>query len=66
MKYKSKPRKGLMKRMKVTATGKILYHHVGKAKLLSKKTRRRKRKLKRPGVITGAVRKWLKQIVVRE
>jgi large subunit ribosomal protein L35 len=48
---KMKTHKGMAKRFKVTATGKVVYHRPGKSHLLSVKTGKRKRKLRRPQVV---------------
>ncbi len=43
-----KPNKGVLKRVKVTATGKIKVRRPGKSHLLSGKSGNRRRKLRRP------------------
>ena len=50
---KKKTHKGLAKRVKVTAKGKLLHRRGGKAHLLSKKGSRRRRRLSRDGQLTG-------------
>jgi len=42
---KAKTKKALSKRVKVSATGKIMRRQAGKSHLLSSKTRKRKRRL---------------------
>lgn len=42
---KKKTHKGLAKRIKVTATGKLLHRQAGKSHLLGKKSSRRRRRL---------------------
>jgi len=50
---KRKTHKGLAKRIKVTATGKLFRRRSGKSHLLSKKGARRRRGLSRPGELRG-------------
>ena len=50
---KKKTHKGLAKRIKVTAKGKLLHRRGGKAHLLSKKSGRRRRRLSSDGELTG-------------
>lgn len=49
-----KTHKGLKKRVKVTATGKILYKKPGMGHLMSGKSGRRKQNLRRAGAVTNA------------
>lgn len=48
---KQKTHKGLRKRVKIGAKGKIKYRKVGRGHLLSSKSANRKRKLRRKGVM---------------
>ena len=50
---KLKTHKGLKKRVKVTATGKIKFHKHNKGHLQSGKTGNRRRRLRRSKTITG-------------
>lgn len=50
---KLKTRKGVKKRFKITGTGKILKHKAFHGHLLSKKSKKRKRALRRPDVAEG-------------
>ena len=50
-KVKFKPRKGVKKRVRFSATGKVKYQHCGMRKLMSGKSGDTKRKLRRTGVI---------------
>ncbi len=50
---KQKTHKGLVKRVKVTATGKILRHRVGGGHLMSGKNAKRRRRIKSPATIAG-------------
>ena len=49
---KIKTLKSLKKRVKVTAKGKIKCHHAGKSHILTKKTRKRKRALRKDGIMS--------------
>jgi large subunit ribosomal protein L35 len=60
---KLKTRKGVAKRFKFSKRGKIKYHHGGKSHLLSSKTTKRKRRLRRPTYVAGA--KNIKKYLVR-
>jgi large subunit ribosomal protein L35 len=51
---KLKPHKGLLKRVKVTARGKILRRKAGKRHLMASKTGARRRRLGRAGVVGNA------------
>ncbi len=53
----AKTNKGVAKRMKRTATGKIKRHKGGKRHLLSGRTSKRKRQLRRTGIETGRIAK---------
>jgi large subunit ribosomal protein L35 len=48
---KLKTHKGLAKRVKVTARGKIKHHRAGASHLMSVKNAKRRRRINRPGVI---------------
>ena len=50
---KMKTHKGLKKRVKVTATGKVTFHRHNKGHLLSNKSGNRKRRLRRLKTLTG-------------
>jgi large subunit ribosomal protein L35 len=50
---KQKTHKGLRKRVKITATGKILRHRVGGGHLMSGKNAKRRRRIKSPAIIAG-------------
>jgi large subunit ribosomal protein L35 len=51
---KQKSYKALVKRVKITATGKLKYRGAGKRHLLSSKSRRRKRHLRRARILSHA------------
>ena len=50
---KLKTRKGVAKRFRFTKKKKIKYHHGGKSHLLSSKTPKRKRRLRKPALVAG-------------
>lgn len=53
----AKTNKGVAKRMKRTASGKVKHHKGGKRHLLAGRTSKRKRQLRRTGIETGKVAK---------
>lgn len=53
--HKAKPTKGIGKRFKVTARGKLMGNSPGKAKLMSHKPGRRKQRLRRKEVLCGGL-----------
>ncbi|MFL5341090.1 MAG: 50S ribosomal protein L35 [Gemmataceae bacterium] len=54
---KQKTNKSVKKRMKITASGKIKRHKCGKRHLLSGRTSKRKRQLRRTEIETGKIAK---------
>ena len=62
-KSKMKPHKGLKKRVKVTATGKILRRKAGKGHLMSSKSGTRRRRLGKAGKIAGADEKRVNRLL---
>lgn len=50
---KLKPHKGLLKRVRVTAKGKVKYHRSGKGHLLSHKPGHKRRDLRGTSLLTG-------------
>ena len=54
---KFKPNKGLLKRIKITATGKVKVRKPGSGHLLSHKSGKRRRNLRRPLVTANCERK---------
>ena len=60
MRRKSKPHKGLLKRVKVTARGKIVRHKAGRGHLMSSKSGRRRRHLGKPAVLKGVDQKRMR------
>jgi len=62
---KMKTHKGAKKRFKVTATGKVKRYHAFKSHILTKKTSKRKRRLRRPDVIaTNGETKRIKRLLL--
>jgi large subunit ribosomal protein L35 len=48
---KIKTNRGARKRFRITATGKLKRNHAGKSHILTKKSRKRKRKLRKAGQV---------------
>jgi len=63
MKKKIKVKKSVSKRFKVTKTGKVLYDHQMHMHLRSKKSKKRLRRQKEIGQLTGAFAKKIKQMM---
>jgi len=60
---KKKTSKSAAKRLKVTATGKIKFKHPGRGHLLSSKSRKRKRTLRKTGVMSKDGAKHLRDLI---
>ncbi|MFA6708876.1 MAG: 50S ribosomal protein L35 [Fusobacterium sp.] len=56
---KMKTHRGTAKRVKVTGTGKYVVKHSGKSHILTKKTRKRKNKMKKDGVLLDVYKKHM-------
>lgn len=63
MKRKIKVRKGVAKRFKITKTGKVMFGHQYGSHLKLHKSKRRLRRQKEPGVLTGAFAKKIKRMM---
>ncbi|MCD6134344.1 MAG: 50S ribosomal protein L35 [Candidatus Omnitrophica bacterium] len=63
MRQKLKTKKAIKKRVKVTAHGKILRRKGGKSHLLSGKSTRRKRELRRKTLVAKANQKSIKKML---
>lgn len=50
---KMKTHKGLAKRLKVTATGKVKHHKAGKSHLMGSKSSKRRRYLRQPDILSN-------------
>jgi large subunit ribosomal protein L35 len=60
---KQKTHRGAAKRFKVSATGKVLRHHSETSHILTKKTTKRKRKLRKGIEVAGAFEKTIKKML---
>ncbi len=60
---KLKTHKGAQKRFKVTGKKKVVYNKSYKSHILTKKTAKRKRKLRKAGLISAADRKRIKRML---
>ncbi|MFA5468914.1 MAG: 50S ribosomal protein L35 [Sphaerochaetaceae bacterium] len=63
---KMKTRKSAAKRYKVTATGKVLYSKQGTRHILTKKNTKRKRQLRKAGVLSDPEAKRVKILLPYE
>ena len=64
MAYKQKTHKGLQKRVRVTATGKLKRRRAGSGHLLSGKSGNRRRRLRRPTRVSSIQAKLIKRMLV--
>ena len=62
-KVKIKTNKSASKRFRKTATGKIRRYKAYKSHLLSKKSSKRKRNLRKPALVSGADAKRIKRLI---
>ena len=60
---KLKTNRGARKRFRKTANGKFLRNHANKSHILTKKTRKRKRNLRKSSVVTRANHKQVKRLL---
>jgi len=60
---KVKTKRSAMKRLKVTSKGKIMRMKAFKSHLLSKKTRKRKRNLRKASVVTRSDKRKLRPLI---
>lgn len=60
---KMKTRKAIVAKFKVTGTGKLLRRRPGKRHLLTNKTSKRKRQLRRPALVADAQAKTYKRLM---
>ncbi len=60
---KLKTRKGFAKRFKITKKGKIKRQRAGRGHLLAKKSRKRKRLLKKSGLVSRTDKKAIKMLM---
>lgn len=62
-KQKMKTKKSAAKRFKVTGTGKLKRNKANKSHILTKKTRKRKRNLRKSALVDGSNVKTMKKIM---
>ncbi len=60
---KQKTHRGAAKRFKISATGKVLRHHSETSHILTKKTTKRKRKLRKSVEVAPAFGKTIKKLL---
>ena len=60
---KQKTHRGAAKRFKVSATGKVLRHHSETSHILTKKTTKRKRRLRKASEVQGKFARKIKKII---
>ena len=60
---KMKTHRGAAKRVKVTSTGKLKRMRTGKSHILTKKDRKRKRRLRTPDLVSGADKKRINRML---
>ena len=60
---KQKTHRGAAKRFKITAKGKVLRHHSETSHILTKKSAKRKRKLRKSANVSPAFEKMIKTIL---
>jgi len=60
---KLKSHRGASKRFKLTASGKVKRNHSMKSHILTKKTRKRKRKLRRSTLVSSAMEKAVRTMI---
>ncbi len=60
---KMKTHRGAAKRFKVTGSGKLVYKHAFTSHILSKKTTKRKRQLRKDGIVDAANETNLKRMM---
>lgn len=60
---KQKTHKGAAKRFKLTAKGKVKRGHSMRSHILTKKTRKRKRQLRKPTLVEGKFEKNVKELL---
>lgn len=63
---KKKTHKGLKKRVKITASGKVKGHKAFLGHLMSTKSAKRKHRIKRPMIVTEVYAKVMREMLDRE
>ncbi len=61
--HKNKSHRGAAKRFKLTAKGKVKRQHSMKSHILTKKTTKRKRKLRHSTLVSKAVQKKIREML---
>ncbi len=61
---KMKSHRGAMKRFKITGTGKVKRYKAYKSHILTKKSAKRKRNLRKPTILSPADHKRIKSVLV--
>ena len=61
---KLKSHKGLRKRIRITRRGKVIAHRPGRSHLMSSKSSKRKRFLRRTSVLPSAMARMIKRAVI--
>lgn len=65
MKRKLKTKKAVAKRFRITKTGKVMFGHQYGSHLKLHKSKRRLRRQKEPGVLTGVFAKKIKKMMAK-
>ena len=65
MKHKHKTKKAIAKRFRLTKKGKLKFGKANRGHLLSSKTRKRKRQLRRGGIVSAADHKRIAVCLVK-
>ncbi len=60
---KVKTNRGAAKRFKITATGKVRHYKAGKSHILTKKSPKRKRNLRKPQTVEATTMKALRRLL---
>jgi large subunit ribosomal protein L35 len=60
--HKQKTNKGIKKRFKVTASGKLRYKHANGSHLMNSKNAKKRKRIASPGMMTGVYAKMVKAI----
>lgn len=58
-----KPRKAMLKRFKVTGTGKLVRNRPGRRHILTKKAAKRKRRLRKPALVDKGQTKMYRSLM---
>jgi large subunit ribosomal protein L35 len=61
---KMKSKSGAKKRFKLTGSGKVKRNHAYTSHILTKKTPKRKRNLRKSGIVSDADQKTIKKLIV--